>query len=79
MNVFCISLNLEVFILDLLKKFGSLVFNDEVMKNHLPSETYKSLKKSIEFFLPLEPEIASVVACAMKDWAIKNGATHYTH
>lgn len=65
--------------MDLLKKFGSLVFNDEVMKNHLPSETYKSLKKSIEFFLPLEPEIASVVACAMKDWAIKNGATHYTH
>ncbi len=65
--------------MDLVKNFGSLVFSDEVMKNHLPSETYKSLKKSIEFFLPLEPEIASVVACAMKDWAIKNGATHYTH
>lgn len=65
--------------MNLVKKFGSLVFSDEVMKNHLPSETYKSLKKSIEFFLPLEPEIASVVACAMKDWAIKNGATHYTH
>lgn len=65
--------------MNLVKKFGSLVFSDEVMKNHLPSETYKSLKKSIELFLPLEPEIASVVACAMKDWAIKNGATHYTH
>ena len=63
----------------LLKNFSSKVFNDEVMKHHLPSGTYKSLKKSIELSLPLEPEIAPVVASAMKDWAIKNGATHYTH
>lgn len=63
----------------LLKNFSSKVFNDEVMRHHLPAETYKSLKKSIDLSIPLEPEIAPIVAAAMKDWAIKNGATHYTH
>lgn len=65
--------------MNLLKKFANLVFTDEVMKNHLPIEIYNSIKKSVEFFLPLKPEIASIVACAIKDWAIKNGATHYIH
>ena len=49
------------------------------MKNHLPIEVYKSIKRSVEFFLPLEPDVASIVASAIKDWAIKNGATHYIH
>ncbi|MDE5852687.1 MAG: glutamine synthetase III [Oscillospiraceae bacterium] len=64
---------------DLLKDFGSRVFSDDIMMKHLPSEIYNSLKKSIELSLPLEPEIASIIAAAMKDWAIENGATHYTH
>ncbi len=65
--------------MELLSNFGSKVFNDEVMKRHLPSQTYQSLKKSIELSLPLEPDIAPIVAAAMKDWAVENGATHYTH
>ncbi len=63
----------------LLKDFASNVFNDSVMKKYLSEEVYLSLKKSMECFLPLEPEIASAVASAMKDWSIENGATHYTH
>ncbi len=65
--------------MDLIEGFARNVFNDEAMKNHLPHEVYLSLKKSVELSLPLKPEVASIVACAMKDWAIKNGATHYTH
>ncbi|TCK92429.1 glutamine synthetase [Natranaerovirga hydrolytica] len=59
--------------------FGSHVFNDAVMKERLPKETYKNLKKTIELGLPLEKHVAEVVANAMKDWAIELGATHYTH
>ncbi len=59
--------------------FGSNVFNDEVMKNLLPKEVYKSLKKTIEEGEPLDTSIASAVANAMKDWAVSKGATHYTH
>ena len=59
--------------------FGSNVFNDEVMKNSLPKEVYISLKKTIEEGEPLDTSIASAVANAMKDWAVKKGATHYTH
>ena len=59
--------------------FGSNVFNDEVMKNSLPKEVYKSLKRTIEEGEPLDTSIASAVANAMKDWAVKKGATHYTH
>ncbi len=55
------------------------MFGDEIMRNRLPREIYESLRKSIELFLPLDPEVAPVVATAMKDWAIQNGATHYTH
>jgi len=59
--------------------FGSNVFSDKVMKERLPKEAYKALKESIEKEVPLRPEIAEVVANAMKDWAVEKGATHYTH
>ena len=59
--------------------FGSNVFNDEVMKNLLPKEVYISLRRTIDTGAPLDSSIASVVANAMKDWAVSKGATHYTH
>ncbi len=59
--------------------FGSKVFSLKVMKERLPKETYKALKKTIELGACLQPELAAVVANAMKDWAIEKGATHYTH
>lgn len=59
--------------------FGSNVFSDDVMKNSLPKEVYKSLKKTIDEGHPLDNSIASAVAAAMKDWAVSKGATHYTH
>jgi glutamine synthetase len=59
--------------------YGSNVFNDSVMRQSLPKETYKSLRKTIEDGVPLEPQVAEVVASAMKDWAISKGATHFTH
>ncbi|MCQ2519745.1 MAG: glutamine synthetase III [Lachnospiraceae bacterium] len=59
--------------------FGSKVFNDEVMKERLPKDTYKALKKTIDEGLHLQLDVANVVAHAMKDWAIEQGATHFTH
>ncbi|MBI5443932.1 MAG: glutamine synthetase III [Deltaproteobacteria bacterium] len=59
--------------------FGTNVFSDKVMKERLPKETYKALKETIEKGTPLKPDVAAVVANAMKDWAIEKGATHYTH
>ena len=59
--------------------FGSLVFNDKIMKQRLPHDTYKALKKMLKTHGSLTREIADVVANAMKDWAIEKGATHYTH
>lgn len=59
--------------------FGCNVFSDEVMKNCLPKEVYKSLRKTIDAGEPLDTSIASAVAAAMKDWAVSKGATHYTH
>lgn len=59
--------------------FGSLVFNDSVMKEKLPKDIYKSLHKTIEDGRELDITVANVVASAMKDWAIEKGATHYTH
>ena len=59
--------------------FGSNVFNDSVMRERLPKATYKALKKTIEQGLTLDPEVADVVAAAMKDWAVEKGATHFTH
>jgi glutamine synthetase len=61
------------------KLFGSMVFNDQVMKERLPKDTYKALKKCIAEGTQLDMPIAHVVANAMKDWAIEKGATHYTH
>ncbi|TZE83619.1 glutamine synthetase III [Calorimonas adulescens] len=59
--------------------FGSNVFNDSVMRERLPKATYKALRKTIDEGLPLDPQVAEVVANAMKDWAIEKGATHFTH
>ena len=59
--------------------FGSYVFNDKVMKSRLPEDIYKTLKETISNGTPLDTHIAEVVADAMKNWAIENGATHYTH
>ncbi len=59
--------------------FASNVFNDECMKKHLPKETYQLLKKTIQDGKALDLSVANEVASAMKDWAIKKGATHFTH
>ena len=59
--------------------FGCLVFNDKVMKSKLSSDVYKKLKKTINDGKELDISVANSVAQAMKDWAIENGATHYTH
>ncbi|MDO4291630.1 MAG: glutamine synthetase III [Eubacteriales bacterium] len=59
--------------------YGSLVFNDRVMREKLPKDIYKALKKTIENGTHLELDVANSVAVAMKEWAVENGATHYTH
>ena len=59
--------------------FGSLVFDDRVMKATLSAKVYASLKKTIDEGRPLDPGVANAVASAMKDWAVEKGATHYTH
>ena len=60
--------------------FGTMVFDDKVMEERLPKETYKAMQKTIKDGLPLvDLEVANVVANAMKDWAIEKGATHFTH
>ncbi len=59
--------------------FGINVFNDSVMRQRLPKETYKALHKTIDEGRRLDADVASVVANAMKDWALERGATHYTH
>ena len=59
--------------------YGSLVFSDKVMRNKLPKDVYKALRKSIENGTHLELDVANSVAVAMKEWAVENGATHFTH
>ena len=59
--------------------FGSMVFNDTVMKERLPKDVYKKLKKTMREGTAIDADVAAVVATAMKDWAISKGATHYTH
>ena len=59
--------------------FGSLVFDDRVMKAKLSAKVYQSLKKTIDEGAPLDSNVANAVASAMKDWAVEHGATHYTH
>ena len=59
--------------------FGSLVFDDRVMKAMLPEKVYQSMKKTIDEGSELDINVANAVATAMKDWAVSKGATHYTH
>jgi len=59
--------------------FGSMVFNESVMRQRLPKEIYKALKKTVSEGTHLELEVANVVANAMKEWAVEKGATHFTH
>ncbi len=59
--------------------FGSNVFNDAVMQERLPKDTYKAVKRTIDEGRRLDPQVAAVVAHAMKDWAIEKGVTHFTH
>ena len=59
--------------------FGSLVFNDTAMKDRLPADVYQAVKKAMSRGTRLEPGVANIVAGAMKDWAVENGATHFTH
>lgn len=64
---------------DIMKTFGTKVFNDEVMKKRLSKATYEELNRTIKKGTYLNKDIAEEVAMAMKDWAIENGATHFTH
>lgn len=59
--------------------FGSSVFNDRVMRERLPVDAYEALKKTIKSGKPLDASVANKVAAAMRDWALENGATHFTH
>ena len=63
----------------LTEEFGSLVFSDKVMKQRLPKNIYKAVHKTIEMGSHLELDVANCVAAVMKEWAIENGATHFTH
>ena len=58
--------------------FGSMVFNQQTMKERLPKETFKALKRTLDNGEPLQIDVANVVAHAMKEWAIEKGATHYS-
>ena len=64
---------------DLLKEYGCLTFSDDVMKERIPKSAYKAFHESLDKGEPLTKECATVVANAMKIWAIENGATHFTH
>ena len=59
--------------------YGSLVFNDKIMRDKLPKDVYKALRKTIDKHTHLELDVANAVAIAMKEWAVENGATHFTH
>jgi glutamine synthetase len=59
--------------------FGSKVFNIDVMRERLPKQVFKSIKKTIKEGITLDPEAADIIANSMKDWAIENGATHFSH
>ena len=59
--------------------YGSLVFNDRIMRDKLPGDVYKALRKTIKKGTHLELDVANAVAIAMKEWAVENGATHFTH
>lgn len=61
------------------KLFGSVVFNESIMKERLPRDAYEAVRRAIELNEPISTDVANVVANAMKDWALEHGATHYTH
>ena len=65
--------------MDVVKEFSSLVFNEQVMRERLPKDIYKALRRTMQERKHLNLDIANVVASAMKDWAVEKGATHYTH
>ena len=64
---------------DMMKSFGSKVFNDRVMKEKLSEKTYEKLQNTIKRGTTINSDIAGEIAEAMKNWAIENGATHFTH
>ena len=64
---------------DITKLFGSMVFNDAVMQARLPKDIYKSMRRTISQGTHLDHDVANAVANAMKEWAVENGATHFTH
>ena len=64
---------------NLQKFFGANVFNDQLMRQRLPKAIYRALRRTLDEGVPLASDVAESVAAAMKDWAIKKGATHYTH
>ena len=59
--------------------FGSMVFDDRVMRSRLSADVYNSLKKTMDENAGLELSVADAVAAEMRDWAVENGATHFTH
>ncbi len=64
---------------DITNLFGSMVFGESVMRARLPKDTYKALRRTIDKGVHLELDVANVVATAMRNWAVENGATHFTH
>ena len=64
---------------NILNEFGSHTFNDEVMKQRIQPSAYKLFHECLENKEPLSKELATIIANAMKDWAIEKGATHFTH
>ena len=78
-NVCSFRIACDLSLIHILEIYGSKVFNEHVMKERLPSATYKSLEKTLHKGAPLDIEVANVVASVMKRWAMELGATHYTH
>src|SRR6476646_408971 len=61
------------------EEFGSLTFNEEVQRARLPKDVFRSLRRASAHGEALDPNVADIVASALKDWAVEHGATHYTH
>jgi glutamine synthetase len=61
------------------EEFGSLTFNEEVQRARLPKDVYRSLRRAVAHGESIEPNVADIIASALKDWAVEHGATHYTH
>jgi glutamine synthetase len=61
------------------EEFGSLTFNEEVQRARLPRDVYRALRRACAQGEPIEPQVADIIASALKDWAVEHGATHYTH